>query len=203
MIGRIAFTVLLPVALAGCGLGIFSDRATNPAIEDDITGRRGRPQGIMEAITGRSKTVGILHLNAGRRLVISPADPDPVTSRHFVCAEPPPDALEAVSNSLRVAASATGEAPARAEFERAFAVSSGALLYRSQGLQMLRDGMSHLCMMRMNGAINDRQYLAELQALRNLAAPIIMAEIPAITAAAARAPVTVVAPPNSWRPPDR
>jgi hypothetical protein len=180
-----SMVVIAPLVLGGCGLGIFANRATNPVIEDDITGFAG---------SERTKIYSLVSMNAGRRMVLTPVLPDARTGRHFTCAEPPPDAIEAVSDSLRAEGAGSGASPARVEFERGFAVSSGALLYRSQGLQMLRDGLAHLCNMRMNGVITDAEYLGELRAFRGAAERAIIAEVPAVIEAAKRPPLTVVAP---------
>lgn len=167
--------------LSGCGVGYFSDRATNPIINANVPGANYT---TLSTSAGRRTILVQQALNGGQSAL--------------VCAEPPPDALESYANAVALAAhgaaSAQGGPMAGAEFGRNFATSAAPMLYRSQGLQMIRDIQFSLCMMRINGFIDDQRYVSLMQRIVLEAAPLIRAEIPAIEKAANRASVVVNTP---------
>ena len=73
------------------------------------------------------------------------------------------------------------------QYARAVATEIAPLLYRSQGLQFYRDAMYKLCIDRMNGWIDNPDYLAEKKALRNLADTQIQLEIKEVMKETAKA----------------
>lgn len=104
-----------------------------------------------------------------------------------ICAEPPPDVAENLADSIRFLAEAQVTDPKipvgiSAEFYRAFASSAMRLFYRSQGIQLFRDGMYNLCQAYMNGAITEEQYMEKYKELLDSAKELINAEMPSLEA---------------------
>jgi predicted alpha/beta-fold hydrolase len=101
-----------------------------------------------------------------------------------------------------VAARAAAEAPTAgqtgaslgAQFARSLGTSIAPMLYRSQGLQMIRDFQFTLCVMRMNNVITNEQYLSALTQTLPEAVKLMTAEMPAILKAAERPVPNVNAP---------
>lgn len=165
--------------LSGCGIGYFADRATNPIINANL-----------------SPSFTTLSMNAGRRTVLVQLQPLGGGPPR-VCAEAPPDALEAYANAAALAtrgSAGPSGGSLGAEFGRSFGTSATPLLYRTQGLQMIRDLQFTLCVMRLNGTITDQQYLLTLERFIPPAMQLVYDEIPAIVKAAERQSTTVVAP---------
>lgn len=177
---RLPVWLALPCALmlSGCGIGYFADRATNPIINANL-----------------SNGFTTLSMNAGRRTVLVQLQP-PGGVPPRVCAEAPPDALEAYANAAALAARGAGPSGGSlgGEFSRSFGTSSAPLLYRTQGLQMIRDLQFTLCVMRLNDTITNDEYLSTLKSIIPEAISLIRNEIPAIVKAAERAPATTTAP---------
>lgn len=169
-------------AVGGCGQRWFADRATNPVVEDYVSRRSfGDP------------AFGMLSGSATRRtiLVEFPADKQ---TRHRICAEPPPDAVEAYANALSAAIKGvpvSGGGTLGADAARSFATEASPILYRTQGLQLLRDSQYHLCTMHLNGVINEDEYRRFFASIVYNATWLIDREMPALAVAAARTPVVV------------
>ncbi len=165
----------------GCGIGYFADRATNPIVNAHLS----------DAYT-------TLSMNAGRRTILVQYRSLDNDGRPRICAEAPPDALEAYANAAAIAARGSAGASGGslgAELGRNLGTSAAPLLYRTQGLQMLRDLQFTLCIIRLNGTITDQQYLSTIDKFIPQAIALVRAEIPAIVESAKRAPVTINAPP--------
>lgn len=102
-----------------------------------------------------------------------------------ICAEPPPDVAENLASTIRFIAEAQVKHPeipvgVSAEFYRAFASSSMRLFYRSQGIQLFRDGMYNLCQAYMNGAITEKEYVEKYKELLDSATKLIIEEMPSL-----------------------
>lgn len=97
----------------------------------------------------------------------------------LTCAEPSPDAVEALAASItaKIEASSTTDRRAKAELAQEVSTSVGAVLKRSQGLQFFRDGIFALCQGSMNGLRNSEAIERQFDALRSDAVKLIMAEI--------------------------
>lgn len=201
-----AATVLgIPLLLStsGCGQRWFADRATNPVIEDYSRSESEGPSRYALFSTGATRRTILIDYNTGDR--------EKGHAGPRVCSEPPPDAIEAYANALSAAFRAQAETTAAqgakassdtsAEVARTFATAAAPMLYRSQGLQLLRDKQYHLCNMRLNGDITRKEYLDRLDAAANDARELILAEMPALCVAAARPTVVVsaTAPPLPTR----
>lgn len=172
--------------LSGCANRYFADRSTNPVIEDYINhGDDGAGLGVMST-------------TASRRNVYIQLKPEGAIGK--ICAEPPPDVGEAFAKSF-AASVETGEI--KGGLASSAATSIAPLLYRSQGLQLYRDSVSHLCFMYMNGVIKEAEFFAEEKAARQQADGLIRYEIekkPAFVApAGATAPqvTTTIKPPSA------
>ena len=140
---RIVASFVAAVSLSGCGSAFFASRTTNPVVWDTL----GKYQA--------------LSTEAGRRTVLFRKD-------GMVCAEPPADALEAYANAFSAAAKASGNGPVPSgtvtvdvsgNVARAMATSTAPFMYRTQGLQFMRDASFNLCIMLLNGVINNAQYV--------------------------------------------
>ena len=148
-VGFIGLLVISATSLSGCGVRYFSDRTTDPVIEDYIRPSVSDRQefGVL-SITSTKRNAYVKLLKNGEVGV--------------VCAEPPPDVGEAFAKTF--AANLSGEAngakgTAALNFSAATAIAP--LLYRSQGLQLYRDAVSHLCFEYMNGMIDSSSLLTE------------------------------------------
>lgn len=98
------------------------------------------------------------------------------------CAEPPPDVAESIADSFRILAEAqlgkSTDINASVELAKTFASSPQSLFYRSQGVQLFRDGMYNLCQAYLNGIIDtDSKYLNWYEELRKQAIILISKEI--------------------------
>lgn len=88
------------------------------------------------------------------------------------CAEPSPDAIEAVAAAFGAAIEASNQAQAgvnqelAARFAREVATSTASMFRRSQGVQLYRDGAFFLCQAMMNGYIDAYEYRQALKYLR-------------------------------------
>ena len=118
---------LLPCAaalLAGCGA--FN---RSPVIEERVSDF-GIPK------------IGVLATTGERRAVIVKMP------ERLICAEPPPDVAEAIASAVSGALEASGKSsPADVRLGGASALSTALmqLTYRTQGLQLYRDGSFFLC----------------------------------------------------------
>lgn len=142
---------------------------------------------------------GTIATTAGRRLIFiryanKGQNPGQRVSR--VCAEPPPDAIDALANRISASGSGgNGTATAKAQLARSFAVSSGLGLYRSQGLELLRDEEFQLCMRDMEDPMSNRLWLKHDNKIMRTASKLIQEEMKAIKAYDSR-PTMIVKAPN-------
>jgi hypothetical protein len=153
---------LLFSTLQGCAL--FSTPPYVPVVEDQIGSGR---------YVGEDKRVGTLATVAQRRLaLIKFADGK-------FCAEPPPDVADNVSATLSAALSGgNGKIEINSQMASAFATAAKQLFYRSQGLQLYRDGMFSLCAAYLNKAIKEEEFVQQQRELLSAAKELINAEIP-------------------------
>lgn len=169
---------------SGCA-GLTYSPKEDPVIQDHV----GEP---ILGFIGRSKSVSIFSMTPERRTVLVMFDRrSPATAVKF-CAEPPADVAENVASSLRGLAEAQIKAPAEkgslnaaAELSRTLSSSIVSLFYRSQGIQMLRDGLFSLCQAYINDAITKEQFNAKYDELVSKAFVLVSQEIPSAQAARA------------------
>lgn len=125
------------VALAGCEL---PGGRTDPVIASRIDNR-----------------VSALATGAERRLVLTSQtrlkEGGAKGGNLLVCAEPSPDAVEALSSSVEasIAAQRGGDQSANIDAANRLATSVALAMRRTQGLQLFRDGVFALCQGAMNG----------------------------------------------------
>ena len=177
---KIAVSML--VALSGCGFSEFTDRTTNPVVLDLL-----RDRDFWTFTNYRYQTVST---DAGRRTIFVRYRQNDGRA-DFVCAEPPPDALQAYTNAIAAAIKEGGATGASLNLSRELSTSAAPLLYRSQGLQLLRDQMFNLCLMLMNGTLKPDAYNNRVTSLIAVSAELIKLEQNALTAAATRSPTIV------------
>ncbi len=144
----------------GCGVSWFVNPKEQPIIEDKLgeTGFR------------------TLSMTPERRSVIFGMDS---TGNKFFCAEPPSDAAENLANSFAAALKGSdGKLDLSAEFAKTFASNAKQLFFRSQGVQLYRDGMYSLCQSFVIGAISASELSIKQDQLLQNVTNLINAEIP-------------------------
>ena len=133
----------------------------------------------------RDKTTHVFSLTPERRTVIV------IPKREIVngiggervvkfCAEPPPDVAESLADTFRFLAEAQlqkADVSAGVDFYRAFVSSATSLFYRSQGIQLFRDGMYNLCQAHLNGVITANDYVVKYHELLEKANSLILEEV--------------------------
>lgn len=135
------------------------------------------------------KTTHVFSLTPERRTVI--VIPSKIKSQETgkiektvkFCAEPPPDVAESLADTFRFIAEAQLKKPdigAGVEFYRAFTSTAMKLFYRSQGIQLFRDGMYNICQAYMNGVIEEQEYVEIYNDLVEKTRELIALEIPKV-----------------------
>ena len=167
---------LLPCAaalLAGCGA--FN---RSPVIEERVSDF-GIPK------------IGVLATTGERRAVIVKMP------ERLICAEPPPDVAGAIASAVSGVLEASGKAsPSELKLGGASALSTALLqlTYRTQGLQLYRDGSFFLCTLFMNNVITKEEYVEARNKLLVNSLELIHKELPLIAEIRkAQATVTVAA----------
>ncbi len=151
--------------LQGCVL--FSNPPWEPVVEDEIG------NGVSSFYGATDKRVGTLATVAQRRLALIKF------SDGTFCAEPPPDVADSLSAALSTGlAGGNGKIQIEGSVASSFATAAKQLFYRSQGLQLYRDGVFSLCAAHLNGAITKEDYLAQHKELLGVAKQLIDSELP-------------------------
>lgn len=130
----IVFVVGAALVTSACGNRYFADPVTNPTPEQYVNHGDGGFAVLSTAPHLRSTFIRL----------------DPKGETGSRCSEPPADAAQAVASALSLGAK-SGEISV--DYANKVATAIQPLLYRSQGLQMNRDNMAALCMLRENGWI--------------------------------------------------
>lgn len=153
---------LTVVMLGGCAY--FTEPSFTPVVEDKVGN---------SSVGGKDRRVGTLATIAQRRLALIRFEDGKF------CAEPPPDAVDNISATLSAALSGgTNNVNASAQLASAFATVAKQLFYRSQGLQLYRDGMFTLCNAYLNGAVDEVTFSQKHEFLLQVTKELINAEIP-------------------------
>lgn len=164
--------------LSGCGMSFFSDRETNPIIQD--------------IATSDAREINVYGTTASRRIVLTRENLNGASSNatdsFTMCAEPPPDVAEtfaaALAGGLRSGVDLTQGTDTKAgaeiagQFARQLSTQIAPLIFRTQGLQLYRDAQFGLCVDRLNNTINNDQYMNEKNARFNRAVELIDKELP-------------------------
>lgn len=170
---RLAAAIVAMYGVSGCSL-------LTPPMEDPVR------QDYVGSIFSDRRT-NVFSLTPERRtvLVVRNVDASRSPSQVMVCAEPPPDVAQNIASSVRALAEASAKdatgrsAEASAEFSKALNTSVVSLFYRSQGIQLFRDGLFSLCQAYMNGLVaNSDEFWNKYQALLDASFALIAQEIP-------------------------
>lgn len=102
--------------------------------------------------------IQVRSVDAKQRLIFSTQRNDVV----IVCPEPSPDALSAGGSGGDLSASQLGKI-AGLSLGGASSESAGSLGLRTQTISLLRDQMTHLCLLRMSGNVTDKEYADTLR----------------------------------------
>jgi len=128
----------------------------------------------------RTSYGSVFSMTPERRTVIVIPKPETAVK---ICAESPPDVAESMASAIRFAAEAQVKGyGGKVDLSSIFSSSAMMLFYRSQGVQLFRDGMYNLCQAHMNGLIDQNQYLIKYEKLLDIAQKLIESEIPAMQA---------------------
>lgn len=136
------------LSLSGCGLGIFASPKA-PVIEDKVG-------------SWPHYQVGTLAVTTDRRMVLVKLKDTDGQQGKF-CSEPPPDAGQNVSSALSSLLDVSSEkidTDIKLELAKSFATNFQSFIKRSQGLQLYRDAMYHLCQSYLNGSVTDNDMKA-------------------------------------------
>lgn len=159
----IIFFAFFIINLSGCGSRIFTQRETNPVLEDYIGTWPARELGTLATTAGHR--VNVIRMSDGKTV------DEYAWQRGEFCNEPPPDAAVNVAGVFAAAIAAkikpsdttgTGadaEGSGSLEFYRSVATIMSPLVRRSQGLQWNRDGLSFVCNAYLNRVITKAEYL--------------------------------------------
>ena len=168
--GAITWAVL-PL-LTGCGAVSFTERATNPVIEDYLSADGDREIGTMASVASRRLTILRLADEQG-----DSARTDRWRRGEF-CSEPPPDAMVAAAGRWLAELTGLEDLPAGdAKLTKSIASNMGPLLYRSQGLQWNRDNMAYICVAYMNRRIDRGKYIDLMEKIMTQSRMIIEKEV--------------------------
>ncbi|MFY9261541.1 MAG: hypothetical protein WAO71_13655 [Gallionella sp.] len=169
---------LILIASACCmisGCALFTPPMEDPVRQDYVGSIFSDRKTNIFSLTPERRTVLVVR-NVNN--AVSPAEV-------VVCAEPPPDVAQNIASSIRALAEAAAKdtsgksAGASAEFSKTLNTSVVSLFYRSQGVQLFRDGLFSLCQANMNGLIKDKEdFWTKYQALLNASFALIAQEIP-------------------------
>ena len=153
---------IVVVGMEGCAL--FSYPSWVPVVEDNLGSGR---------FVGEDKRVGTLATVAQRRLALIKFG-----DGRF-CAEPPPDVADSVSSAISAAfAGGNGKIEINGQMASNFSTAAKQIFYRSQGLQLYRDGMFSLCTAYLNKAITEDEFKQNHKDLLTIAADLIKIELP-------------------------
>lgn len=170
-------SLLPPLLVAGCGTSIFATRATDPVVIDGFYGNVQTPYYEVVSTTAGRRSIFVQFRNPDGTRVDKP----------HICSEPPPDAVDALANSLTLSAKGgaggSNGPQGSVDFSHYYDVASQLGLYRSQGLQFLRDQTFQLCLRAIMTTMSPSDWAQQQQSLISTAETLIEKEMPAIAAA--------------------
>lgn len=185
-------SLALAIGMFGGCAHLESDQY-KPVVEDKVGSKD---------VSSTDKRVGTVATVAQRRLALIRFEDGKF------CAEPPPDATDNISSTLSAAVSGgTQTVTGGAQLATAFATLAKQLFYRSQGVQLFRDGMFSLCNAYLNDAVDKDTFRLKHDELLKVARELILAEIPhlanieADTTGSPTPPVPPALPPIQPSPP--
>lgn len=161
-------TIVILVMIVASGCSFFTPPKQQPVEQDYVGPFYG------------TKTTHVFSMTPERRTIIVMPQGEGKIPRF--CAEPPPDVAESIADSLRVLAEAQIKDPeitGKAELFKMYSASAMSLFYRSQGVQLFRDGLFNLCQAYINEALPDkRDYIEIYKELLNKSVSLVQKEIP-------------------------
>lgn len=170
----IALIVCTSCMTSGCAL--FGSPMEDPVRQDFAGGIFSNRKTNVFSLTPERRTV----------LLVRNVNTEVSRSEIIVCAEPPPDVAQSIASSIRALAEASVKdnsgksAGASAEFSKSLNTSVVSLFYRSQGVQLFRDGLFSLCQDNMNGLVKSQEeFWKTYQALLDASFALTAQEIPA------------------------
>ncbi len=170
-ITKVCLFITSTVLISGCGISLLTERNTNPVIQDSSGN-------WLKTFSGNN-IINTFSTTASRRMVLMReiGGKDEV----WVCAEPSPDVGEAIASviadGIRASAQYQGvTAEISNQYARSISTQIAPLVYRTQGLQLYRDAMYGLCVDRMNGWIDKKEYEAARKANLEAAKALIIEE---------------------------
>jgi hypothetical protein len=130
------------------------------------------------------KRVNTFSVIPSRRMVIVKSDEPKNGAKLFVCAEASADVTDNLTSTLAASLAAAGPssgdgkaANASVAVNTTLGTTAQFLFKRTQGVQLYRDAMYHLCQARMNGFISDQEYKERANSLLNEVIPLIKMEL--------------------------
>ncbi|HEY0834786.1 MAG TPA: hypothetical protein VGE72_12835 [Azospirillum sp.] len=139
--------------------------------------------------TRNTAEIGVIATGASHRTLMFRINESGLNPKGAFCAEPPPDAGEAIASSLEISAllkgpnaltGGTDASEAKADFARSISTALLALTRRSQGLQWARDLNASLCIDYLNSRINPQEYLVLKRRVMERSAELIKDELPVL-----------------------
>jgi len=165
----------IAVLVSGCGTPVFSERKANPVIKSkigslDLAANTSARRNVYirtadtAAASERSNRLGMAGIVGGRK--------------GEMCAEPPPEAIEALvaTFAARAEVSGTSGKSFEAGLERGLSTSIASTFKRSQGIQFYRDAAFTICTAMLNGYIKPGEYTEQLWRARDAAKEVMLAE---------------------------
>ncbi|WP_234416933.1 hypothetical protein [Loktanella sp. Alg231-35] len=161
------------VLLTACGANPFVPPKANPIIIDRTPDEGDYTQTV--ATTAERRLVLVRQVGTDEQLRLRNAN---IHINEGFCAEPSPDAIEAIAATFELSASNTAAANSQeAQFGQALASSAALGTKRTQGLQFYRDTIFGLCQARMNGFMSNAELKTQLRFAREAAVRLMLAEI--------------------------
>lgn len=167
---KLLTAVFFLLGLPSCAF--FTPPMNNPTKEDHANPRDGH--------------VTTFSMIPSRRMIIVGNDSSssrPAGDRAVICAEASADVTDNLISTLGASLSASGPVSKSigeisAGVSQALATTAQFLYKRTQGAQLFRDGMYHLCQARMNGYVNNEEYKIKSKDLLEASVKLITVEIP-------------------------
>jgi hypothetical protein len=183
----ISFVCVIIVFIFGCSF--LTPPKNQPVIQDQVGPLFKEKTTHVFSLTPERRTVIVtpkkepLKDEKGTIIILSDKEGNQRVDKETVikfCAEPPPDVAESLADTFRFLAEAElkkADADVAAEFYKSFTSSAMSLFYRSQGVQLFRDGLFNLCQAQLNGLLKGDEYTTKYVDLLEVAAKLISEEI--------------------------
>jgi hypothetical protein len=183
----VSFVCVIIVFIFGCSF--LTPPKEKPVIQDQVGPLFKEKTTHVFSLTPERRTVIVtpkkepLKDEKGTIIILSDKEGNQSIDKETVikfCAEPPPDVAESLADTFRFLAEAElkkADADVAAEFYKSFTSSAMSLFYRSQGVQLFRDGLFNLCQAQLNGLLKSGEYTTKYVDLLEVASKLISEEI--------------------------